>query len=37
MKKEFEMPKCEVVEFDNEDVITTSGGNLTPIVPDPGE
>lgn len=25
MKKEFEMPTCEVVEFDNEDVITTSG------------
>lgn len=25
MKKEFEMPTCDVVVFDNEDVITTSG------------
>lgn len=25
MKKEFEAPTCEIVEFDNEDVITTSG------------
>lgn len=24
MKKEFEVPTCEIVEFDNEDVITTS-------------
>lgn len=31
MKKEFEMPICEIVEFDNEDVITTSG--LDPDVP----
>ena len=30
MKKEFETPTCEVIEFDNEDVITTSGaGNET--------
>lgn len=32
MKKEFEMPTCEVVEFDNEDVITTS--NVTPGIDD---
>lgn len=31
MKKEFEMPTCELVEFENEDVITTSG---EPILPD---
>lgn len=29
MKKEFEKPTVEIVEFDNEDVITTSG-NVTP-------
>lgn len=29
MKKEFETPECIVVEFDNDDVITTS--NRTPI------
>lgn len=29
MKKEFEKPTVEIVEFDNEDVITTSG-NITP-------
>lgn len=29
MKKEFETPTCEVIEFDNEDVITTSAGNET--------
>lgn len=32
MKKEFEMPTCEVVEFNNEDVITTSN-NETPEAP----
>lgn len=31
MKKEFETPTCEVVEFNNEDVITTS--NETPEAP----
>lgn len=31
MKKEFETPECIVVEFDNDDVITTS--NQTPIEP----
>lgn len=33
MKKEFEKPTVEIVEFDNEDVITTSGGNITPPEP----
>lgn len=35
MKKEFETPECIVVEFDNDDVITTSGNpdNQTPIEP----
>lgn len=38
MKKEFEKPTIEIVEFDNEDVITTSGGNTTPTLPiDPGQ
>lgn len=32
MKKEFETPECIVVEFDNDDVITTSD-NQTPIEP----
>lgn len=32
MKKEFETPECIVVEFDNDDVITTSG-NQTPVEP----
>lgn len=36
MKKEFEKPTVEIVEFDNEDVITTSGDPLTPIEPKPG-
>ena len=34
MKKEFELPVVEVVEFENEDILTTSVE--TPIVP-PGE
>lgn len=25
--KTFEKPNCDVIEFKNEDVITTSGGN----------
>mgnify|MGYP004503523225 CR=1 FL=1 len=25
--KTFEKPNCDVIEFENEDVITTSGGN----------
>lgn len=34
MKKEFEMPTCDVVVFDNEDVITTSGnGNEDGQIP----
>ena len=33
MKKEFETPECIVVEFDNDDVITTSDNNQTPIEP----
>ena len=34
MKKEFEKPTVEIVEFDNEDVITTSGGSTeTPVTP----
>lgn len=36
MKKEFKKPTVEIVEFDNEDVITTSGDPLTPIEPKPG-
>ena len=35
MKNEFQTPTTEVVEFETEDVITTSG-NPTPTVPDPG-
>ena len=35
MKKEFEKPTVEIVEFDNEDVITTSGIPSLPI--EPGE
>lgn len=33
MKKEFEKPTCELVEFDNEDVITTSGAPVLPEYP----
>lgn len=36
MKKEFEKPTVEIVEFDNEDVITTSGNVETPEVPGGG-
>ncbi len=32
MKKEFEKPTVEIVEFDNEDVITTSVE--TPVLPE---
>lgn len=32
MKKIFETPECTVIEFDNEDIITTSGNEL-PGVP----
>lgn len=35
MKKEFEKPTVEIVEFDNEDVITTSS-NMLPTTP-PGQ
>ncbi len=32
--KEFEMPKADVILFESEDVITTSGGdNETPAMP----
>ena len=34
MKKDFQTPTTEVVEFETEDVIATS--NPTPTVPDPG-
>lgn len=27
MKKNFETPECTVIEFDSEDIITTSPGN----------
>ena len=30
MKKEFEMPLCEVVEFENEDILTASVPTVTP-------
>lgn len=33
MKKFFETPECTVIEFDNEDIITTSPGNELPEVP----
>ena len=33
MKKEFEKPTVEIVKFDNEDVITTSGEPEVPIEP----
>ena len=33
MKKEFEKPTVEIVEFDNEDVITTSVEPEVPIEP----
>lgn len=33
MKKEFETPVCELVEFDTEDVITTSNIPTTPEYP----
>lgn len=33
MKKEFEKPTVEIVKFDNEDVITTSGEPEMPIEP----
>ena len=33
MKKEFEKPTVEIVEFDNEDVITTSDPDQLPEVP----
>lgn len=36
MKKEFKKPTVEIVEFDNEDVITTSGNVETPEVPGGG-
>ena len=36
MKKEFKKPMVEIVEFDNEDVITTSGNVETPEVPGGG-
>ena len=26
MKEKYETPECEVIEFETEDVITTSGG-----------
>lgn len=33
MKKEFETPVCEVVEFENEDILTASGVGPDPITP----
>lgn len=32
MKKEFETPVCEVVEFENEDILTASKEPTTPGV-----
>ena len=38
MKKlEYETPEIEVIVFETEDVITTSGGNNPLISPDPWE
>ena len=34
MKKEYMELECTVVSFENEDIVTTSGGNLTSL---PGE
>jgi len=33
MKEEFESVQVEVIFFDAEDVITTSGEDITPILP----
>ena len=34
MKKEYETPNTEVVEFTKEDIVTKSPGNNTPFVPE---
>jgi len=31
MKEKYETPVCEVVEFETEDIITTSGDPLDPL------
>ena len=36
MKKEFETPVCEVVEFENEDILTASGPITNPDPTTPG-
>ena len=33
MKERYETPEMEIVEFETEDIITTSGAPETPIVP----
>lgn len=38
MKKFYEQPELEIIKFGNNDVITTSGEDETPIInPDDGE
>lgn len=36
MKERYETPEMEIVEFETEDIITTSGEPETPFVPFPG-
>ena len=33
MKERYETPEMEIVEFETEDIITTSGDPETPVVP----
>lgn len=33
MKEKYETPKMEIVEFESEDIITTSGDNELPPMP----
>ncbi len=35
MKERYEVPKMEIVEFETEDIITTSGEPEVPMVPIP--
>lgn len=32
MKEKYESPEMEIIEFETEDIITTSGGNNLPII-----
>ena len=37
MKERYETPEMEIVEFETEDIITTSGDPETPFVAFPGK